>query len=87
MRTDRLQFLRRLMTTGLLGLALNVPGVAQDAAGGGAPAPAAPTAPQAPGGGAVLIEQDTSGLMFEWVLAAIGIGAAVYAVCRSSRRN
>ena len=86
MRTDRLQFLRRLATTGLLGLVLTVPGVAQDPAGGGAPAPA-PSPPQAPGGGAVLIEQDTSGLMFEWVLAAIGVGVAVYAVCRSSRRN
>ena len=54
------------------------------------PAPeggAAPAAPQAPGGGAVVIEQDTSGLIFEWILTTIGVGVAVFVVCRSSRRN
>jgi hypothetical protein len=50
-------------------------------------APAAPAAPQAPAGNTVLMEPDTSGLYFEWALTAVGIGAAMFVVCRSSRRN
>jgi hypothetical protein len=51
--------------------------------------PAAPdaAAPQAPNGGGAVLEPETSGLYFSWGITALGAGAAVYAVCRSSRRN
>jgi hypothetical protein len=39
------------------------------------------------GGGGVILQEDVSGHYFEWVLAAIGVGVATFAVCRSSRRN
>jgi hypothetical protein len=43
--------------------------------------------PPPPSGGGVVLQEDTSGHYFEWVLAAIGVGVATFAVCRSSRRN
>ena len=51
-----------------------VPAPSDNAGGGG-------------GGGAVIIEESTSGLYFEWIVVAAVVGAAVYTVCRSSRRN
>lgn len=61
-----------------LATATAVPG--QD---GGAP----PAAPAAPSGGGAVIQDNTSGLYFEWALTAIGAGIALFAVCRSSGRN
>jgi hypothetical protein len=49
------------------------------------PAPTSVPAPDS-GGGAV-IQENTSGLYLEWSLVAIAVGVAVFAVCRSSRRN
>ncbi|MFV0446007.1 MAG: hypothetical protein ACK5Q5_20720 [Planctomycetaceae bacterium] len=43
----------------------------------------APVAPPAP----VLVEQNTSGHYFEFIVTAIGVGVALFAVCRSSQRN
>lgn len=54
-------------------------GVAQEGAG--------PPPDGGGGGGAIILQEDTSGLFFEWVLVAIGVGGATFAVCRSSRRN
>lgn len=55
--------------------------------GGEGPAAAQDEPPSPAGGGGVVVQEDTSGRYFEWVLAAIGVGVATFAVCRSSRRN
>jgi hypothetical protein len=47
------------------------------------PAPAGGEAPPA----GVTVTQDTSGLYLEWTIVAIVVGIAVFAVCRSARRN
>ncbi len=43
--------------------------------------------PPPAGGGGVVLQEDVSGHYLEWVLVAIGVGVATFAVCRSSRRN
>jgi hypothetical protein len=52
------------------------------------PAQAPPAAPPAapPEAGSTVV-QNTSGHYMEWAVVAIGVGIAVFAVCRSSRRN
>jgi hypothetical protein len=85
--TSRLSALLRLL---FLGAALTAAGAGSLSAQTPAPVPAPQTQPGGGGGGGgsgAIIEDDTSGLYFEWALLAIGVGVALFAVCRSSRRN
>jgi hypothetical protein len=61
--------------------------VASLAAASSLRAQTAPAAPAAPPDSGSTVVQDASGNYLEWGIVAIGVGVAVFAVCRSSRRN